>query len=112
MKVQIIIAALATVLLPVHGADQTGVQCAGGVPDSRGEGSGIIYENTGFLTADFTQNVCATAGGTIDPNTKGNQKCCTFPSLTDPRIRTFNIACESQQAGSDFPNFRPFPRDC
>ncbi|KAJ8507816.1 hypothetical protein ON010_g18932 [Phytophthora cinnamomi] len=112
MKTQIVIAALATLLLPVHGAGPARLQCAGGVPDNRGGGSGIIYENSGFLTAYFTQNACAVAGGTIDASKKGNQKCCTIPKRLDGRRSAFNKVCESQKAGSNYPNFRPFRRAC
>ncbi|KAG3126121.1 hypothetical protein PC128_g27262, partial [Phytophthora cactorum] len=44
MKVLIVVAALATLLMPVHGALR---QCAGTGPDNR-------YEGSGYLTADFT----------------------------------------------------------
>ncbi|KAJ8544522.1 hypothetical protein ON010_g11744 [Phytophthora cinnamomi] len=106
MKVQIIIAALATLLLPVHGADEGRLQCAGG---NKSDGSGIIYENSGFLTADFTQKVCAKVGGSIDPTKKGNDKCCILP---EGRIKDFQSACESQKAGSNYPNYRAIPRFC
>ncbi|EGZ11793.1 hypothetical protein PHYSODRAFT_336289 [Phytophthora sojae] len=101
MKVQIVIAALATLLLPVHGASNTArLQCAGGVPDNTGAGSGIIYENSGFLTADFTQKSCAAAGGSIDSSKKGNDKCCIVP------------ASPGQKPGSNYQTFRPFARYC
>ncbi|KAG6580251.1 small cysteine-rich secretory protein SCR99 [Phytophthora cinnamomi] len=112
MKFQIVIAALVTLLLPVNGAGPARLQCAGGVPDTRGEGSGIIYENSGFLTANFTQNACTTAGGSIDRNKKGNEKCCIVPEFPDTGIRAFNGACGDQQAGSNYPKFRPFARGC
>ncbi|POM69479.1 Hypothetical protein PHPALM_14231 [Phytophthora palmivora] len=82
MKFHIVIAALATLLMPV-------------------------YESTGFLTADFTQKACAASGGSIDPNRKGNQKCCNVP---DARQGDFNRSCNGQKAEN--PNFHPTAQSC
>ncbi|KAG6610816.1 small cysteine-rich secretory protein SCR99 [Phytophthora cinnamomi] len=109
MKVQIVIVALATLLLPVHGGVMKRLQCAGGVPDNKG---GIVYENSGFLTADFTQKACAAATGSINPIKKGNQKCCTIINFRNGRVKAFNDACNHQKAGSKYPNYQPFIRDC
>ncbi|KAG2779865.1 hypothetical protein PC111_g24626, partial [Phytophthora cactorum] len=94
MKVLIVVAALATLLMPVHGALR---QCAGTGPDNR-------YEGSGYLTADFTEKACAASGGSMDPNRKGNQKCCNVP---DARQGDFNGSCKGQKAGNNFPGFRP-----
>ncbi|POM61451.1 Hypothetical protein PHPALM_21206 [Phytophthora palmivora] len=98
MKVQIVIVALAALLLPVHGVLR---QCAGTGLDKR-------YERSGFLTADFTQKACAASGGSIDPTRKGNQKCCNVP---DSRQGDFNNSCEGQKA-ENFPSFRPTAQPC
>ncbi|POM58967.1 hypothetical protein PHPALM_36320 [Phytophthora palmivora] len=94
MKVQIVIVALATLLMPI--------QCAGTGPDNR-------YERSGFLTADFTQKACAASGGSIDPTRNGNQKCCNVP---DSRQGDFNNSCKAQKAGNNFPNFHPTAQAC
>ncbi|KAJ8556740.1 hypothetical protein ON010_g9224 [Phytophthora cinnamomi] len=73
------------------------LQCAGGVPDNKG---GIVYENSGFLTADFTQKACAAATGSINPIKKGNQKCCTIINFRNGRVKAFNDACNHQKAGN------------
>ncbi|KAE9036853.1 hypothetical protein PR002_g6864 [Phytophthora rubi] len=107
MKLQIVIAAIAALLLPVHGASNTiGQRCAGAFPS---DDTGIVYENTGFLTADFTQKSCVAAGGSIDPNKNGNEKCC---EVSNAQIGTFTSACFSQKAGSKYPSFSPYVRRC
>ncbi|POM73907.1 Hypothetical protein PHPALM_9197 [Phytophthora palmivora] len=97
MKFQIVIAALATLLMSVHGALR---QCAGTSPANR-------YESSGFLTADFTQKACVASGGSIVPNRKGNQKCCNVP---DARQGDFNNSCNGQQAANS--NFHPTAQGC
>ncbi|KAJ8550466.1 hypothetical protein ON010_g10602 [Phytophthora cinnamomi] len=96
MKAQIVIAALATLLSLVHGVD---LQCAGGTTNfNESIGSGVGYESSGFLTADFTQKSCARVGGWIIPDRKGNDKCCRLP---DSRNNDFVNACNQQKAGND-----------
>ncbi|POM71277.1 Hypothetical protein PHPALM_12174 [Phytophthora palmivora] len=97
MKFQVVIVVLATLLISVHGGFR---QCAAKAPDNR-------YESSGFLTADFTQKACAASGGSIDPNRKGNLKCCNVP---DAREIDFNNSCNGQKAGN--PNFRPSAGPC
>ncbi|ETP33726.1 hypothetical protein F442_17797 [Phytophthora nicotianae P10297] len=98
MKVLIVVAALGTLLMPVHGALR---QCAGTRPDNR-------YESSGYLTADFTQKACDASGGSIDPSRKGNQKCCNVP---DTRQGAFNDSCNGQKSDR-FPNYRPTAQPC
>ncbi|EGZ21509.1 hypothetical protein PHYSODRAFT_493442 [Phytophthora sojae] len=98
MKLQIVIVALAALLMPTDGALR---QCAGA--------SNNRYESTGFLTADFTIKACAASGGSIDPNKRGNQKCCNVP---DARQGAFNNACNGQKAGDKFPGFKPLAQPC
>ncbi|KAF4045240.1 hypothetical protein GN244_ATG02372 [Phytophthora infestans] len=100
MKVLIVFAAVATLLMPVsHGVLR---QCAGIGFDNK-------YEASGFLTADFTQKSCASSGGLIDPNRKGNLKCCNVP---DARQGDFNGFCNGQNPGNKFHNFRPSAQSC
>ncbi|OWZ10942.1 hypothetical protein PHMEG_00016106 [Phytophthora megakarya] len=58
MKVLIFVAALATLLMPIHGALR---QCAGTGGDNK-------YESSGSLTEDWTQKACTASGGSIDNN--------------------------------------------
>ncbi|ETK84947.1 hypothetical protein F441_10310 [Phytophthora nicotianae CJ01A1] len=97
MKVLVVITALATLLMPTHGALR---QCAGTDND-------YAYERSGSMTADFTQKACAASGGSIDPSRKGNQKCCNVP---DARQGEFNSYCFEQKAGN--PNYRPTAQSC
>ncbi|EGZ14425.1 hypothetical protein PHYSODRAFT_560508 [Phytophthora sojae] len=101
MKLQIVLAALAAVMLPVHGAK---LQCSGAVSDSNGN---PVAESSGFLTADFTQKACAASGGSIEPNRKGNDKCCVVSNED-----AFLSSCRGLKAGSQFPNGRPIPARC
>ncbi|KAG7394734.1 hypothetical protein PHYBOEH_004777 [Phytophthora boehmeriae] len=94
MKVLVVVAALAALLMPV--------QCAGTDSDNK-------YEGSGFLTADFTQKACTASGGSIDPNRKGNQKCCNVP---DARQGQFNGSCNRQTAGNNFQGFHPTAQPC
>ncbi|OWY93571.1 hypothetical protein PHMEG_00036984 [Phytophthora megakarya] len=98
MKVLIVLAALAALLTPI--------QCAGVDPSFNGA-IGKGYESSGSLTTDWTQKACAAAGGSIDPNKKGNQKCCNAPDSnlgafsrtcaeqTDPKYRFANWSCKN-----------------
>ncbi|OWY91825.1 hypothetical protein PHMEG_00039434 [Phytophthora megakarya] len=104
MKVLIVIVALTTLLAPIHGARR---QCAGVDPNRDGSGP-YVYEGSGFLTSDWTQKSCTAAGGSVDPNKKGNQKCCTF---TDSRFGDFNRACDGQKA-ANYPKFSPASQPC
>ncbi|KAG1709915.1 hypothetical protein DVH05_016929 [Phytophthora capsici] len=99
MKFQIVIAVLAALLMPAHGALR---QCAGTSTDKK-------YEPSGFLTADFTQNACKASGGSIDPSTKGNQKCCNVP---DARQGQFNDSCNKQKGGANFSMYHPTAQPC
>ncbi|OWZ09169.1 hypothetical protein PHMEG_00018169, partial [Phytophthora megakarya] len=65
----------------------------------------LRYESYGFLTADWTQKVCAASSGSIIPNMKGNKKCCNVP---DAHQDDFNGICKGLKAGN-FPNFHPLP---
>ncbi|OWY94307.1 hypothetical protein PHMEG_00035999 [Phytophthora megakarya] len=105
MKVLVVIAAFATLLAPIHGARR---QCAGIDPNNDGSGP-FVYEDSGFLTSDWTQKSCAAAGGSIDPNKKGNQKCCNFD---DNRFGDFERACDNQKPGNNFRIFSPASQSC
>ncbi|OWZ17337.1 hypothetical protein PHMEG_0008731 [Phytophthora megakarya] len=99
MKFLIAIAALATLLMPTHAALR---QCAGTGSDGK-------YEGTGYLTADWTQAACTASGGSIDPNKKGNLKCC---NVLDARQDDFNKSCKVQVGGKKFPDSHPTPQAC
>ncbi|KAG6608889.1 small cysteine-rich secretory protein SCR99 [Phytophthora cinnamomi] len=106
MKVWLVLVALSALLLPTHGALR---QCAGIEDDNSGATDNESYEPSGFLTADFTQKACKASGGSIDPNLKGNQKCCNVP---DAQQRAFSDSCKGQKAGGNFLNYRPFAQPC
>ncbi|OWZ04834.1 hypothetical protein PHMEG_00023192 [Phytophthora megakarya] len=97
MKILIVIAALAAVLMPAHGALR---QCAG----TRDR----MYETSGFLTADWTQKACNASGGTIDPNKRGNQKCCNVPDSNNDK---FTVSCAGQ-SDKNFNKYAPIPQGC
>ncbi|KAJ8564265.1 hypothetical protein ON010_g7080 [Phytophthora cinnamomi] len=99
MKLQLVLVALAALLMPTHGALR---QCAGTAADN-------TYESSGFLTADFTQKACKASGGSIDPNLKGNQKCCNVP---DAQQGAFNDSCKGQKAGGNFLHYHPTAQPC
>ncbi|KAG6608990.1 small cysteine-rich secretory protein SCR99 [Phytophthora cinnamomi] len=106
MKVQLVLVALSALLLPTHGALR---QCAGTAKEDAGEVKKNSHEPSGFLTADFTQNACKASGGSIEPNLKGNQKCCNVP---DAQQGAFNDSCKGQKAGGNFQNYGPFAQPC
>ncbi|OWZ03050.1 hypothetical protein PHMEG_00025288 [Phytophthora megakarya] len=100
MKILLVVAVLATVLMPARGVLR---QCAGTGPDRK-------YESSGFLTADWTKNACNAAGGKLDPTRLGNQKCCTV--LDDPgRQLSFNGFCKNQKH-DNYPTFNPTAQPC
>eukprot|EP00644_Phytophthora_capsici_P001704 jgi/Phyca11/108071/e_gw1.14.456.1 len=99
MKVLFSIAAIAALLTPIQGFSG---RCAAKGPDN-------MLERSGVLTADFTQKACAAAAGTIDPNRKGNLKCCYVP---DYRHGVFIGWCNQQKAGNNFKNFHPTLETC
>ncbi|KAG6595741.1 Gag-pol Polyprotein [Phytophthora cinnamomi] len=78
------------------------IMCAGTAADN-------TYESSGFLTADFTQKACKASGGSIDPNLKGNQKCCNVP---DAQQGAFNDSCKGQKAGGNFLFYHPTAQPC
>ncbi|KAG6608915.1 small cysteine-rich secretory protein SCR99 [Phytophthora cinnamomi] len=106
MKVQLVLVALSALLLPTHGALR---QCAGKEVDNAGKAEDESYEPSGFLTADFTQKACKASGGSIEPNLKGNQKCCNVPNA---QRGAFNDSCKGQKAGGNFHNYGPFAQPC
>eukprot|EP00644_Phytophthora_capsici_P004954 jgi/Phyca11/4198/fgenesh1_pm.PHYCAscaffold_1_\ len=99
MKFQIVIAVLAALLLPADGALR---QCAGTSSDNR-------YESSGFLTSSFTQKACIASGGSIDPNKKGNQKCCNVPDANQGK---FNDFCNGQKGEGNFSKYHPTAQAC
>ncbi|OWZ03978.1 hypothetical protein PHMEG_00024200 [Phytophthora megakarya] len=94
MKVHTVIAALVALLMPVHG---TLTQCAGVDRD-------IKFESSGFLTADWTQKACAASGGLIDPNKKGNKKCC---NVSNAGLENFYATCNGQKDPNFYPSVGP-----
>ncbi|OWZ01812.1 hypothetical protein PHMEG_00026735 [Phytophthora megakarya] len=99
MKVLAVVAAVACLLAPI--------QCTA---VDRNTDDSEKRERTGFLTADWTQKACAEAGGSVDPNKKGNQKCCVYPDSNDWE---FDMACVAQTPGRDnWKNFSPASQPC
>ncbi|OWZ19819.1 hypothetical protein PHMEG_0005862 [Phytophthora megakarya] len=99
MKIRIIVVALVALFVPIHAIP---TQCAGTGPDNR-------LESSGFLTADWTQKACSASGGSIDPNKKGNQKCC---NVSRAQQDDFNNSCNRQKAGNNYPEFIPTVQLC
>ncbi|EGZ14576.1 hypothetical protein PHYSODRAFT_286177 [Phytophthora sojae] len=92
MKAQIVLAALAALLLPVFM-----VQIYSVLERPVAESS----------ASDFTQKACTASGGSIEPNRKGNDKCCVVSNQG-----AFFSSCRGLKAGSQFPNGRPIPAQC
>eukprot|EP00644_Phytophthora_capsici_P003894 jgi/Phyca11/108546/e_gw1.15.608.1 len=99
MKVFFGIATIAALLTPVHGVS---LQCAA-------KNSALAYESSGTLTADFTQKACKEASGSIDPNRKGNMKCCHLP---DDRMSFFTSPCALQRGTGNFNGYQGFSQNC
>ncbi|OWZ17785.1 hypothetical protein PHMEG_0008221 [Phytophthora megakarya] len=106
MKVLIVIGALVTLLMPTHSAP---TQCAAATSNTIQPGTSLTYEGSGYLTADWTQKACTASGGSIDPNKKGNQKCCNVPNA---RQNDFNKSCNKQTGGQGFTGYYPTAQSC
>ncbi|OWY96274.1 hypothetical protein PHMEG_00033500 [Phytophthora megakarya] len=86
-----------------HGDGSTTLRQCAGTLNNR-------YESSGFLTAEFTQNACSAADGAIDPNLKGNKKCCILLG-TDAFRQTFYDSCAAQK-DVKFPHYPPVGQPC
>ncbi|OWZ14276.1 hypothetical protein PHMEG_00012267 [Phytophthora megakarya] len=74
-----------------------------------GVGPGNRMEQSGYLTADFTQKSCSAVIGSIVANTAGNQKCCNFPDIREDSFKRF---CNLQLPDHRFADYHPSVQPC